>query len=428
MFVCEAISGIDDVAVFYNIVGLPETTTTTTSSTTSSSSSTTTTTTTATSSTTSSSSSTTTTTTTEATSTTTSSSSSTTTTTTTTEATSTTTSSSTTSSSSSTTTTVASSSTTSSSSSGSSPGSTLMATSSLSSSESTALPSLSLSLNTSSSFEMIITSSLSVLTSSGLSISTSIETLTTSTSQFPTSFSQSLSTTSSIQTSSITTTLSSPSRLSPTSSNAITGSVIATNLPNVDNYAFIGCLGSPSGYESFVQVGQDPNMTQERCVNLSQGRQYGGVFNDTCFVSDSLQRTALLTAASCNLPCPGNAGQICGGLANATTLGRRTYYGSQVSRRAAPPNILLTLFGRVETLGSTTIPSNSGPSGSTIGPPLSSVSLVPLSGSSSLNSPTLPDPSSLVTLENMPTGFSSVSLSLDGVEPIVTSGTTTRIR
>lgn len=160
-------------------------------------------------------------------------------------------------------------------------------------------------------------------------------------------------------------------------------------------------------------------LLQSLCFNI----QYS-----TCFVSDSLQGTALLTAASCNLPCPGNAGQICGGLTNATTLGRRTYYGPQVSRRAAPPNILLTVFGRVETFGSTTIPSNAGPSGSTIGPPLSSVSPVPVSGSSSLNSPTLPNPSSLVTLENIPPGFSSVSLPLDGVEPIVTSGTTTRIR
>ncbi|WQF90256.1 Putative carbohydrate-binding WSC [Colletotrichum destructivum] len=476
MFICEAISGVDDVAVFYNIVGLtlPQTTTITTSSTTSSSSSTTTTTTTtteATSTTTSSSSSTTTTATTESTSTTTSSSSSTATTTTTTTATSSTSSSSSTtttadtsstssssstatttttttatsstsssssttttadtsstSSSSSTTTTAATSLTASSSTSDSSPGSTLMATSSLLSSESTTLLSPSFSPNTSSSFEMTITSSLSVLPSSGLSTSTSLETLTTSTSQFSTSFSQSLSTTSSIQTPSITATLSSSSRLSLTSSNSITGSVVATNLPNVDNYAFIGCLGSPSGFGSFVQVGQDPNMTQERCVNLSQGRQYGGVFNDTCFVSDLLQGTALFPAASCNLPCPGNAGQICGGLTNATTLGRRSYYGPQVSRRAASPNILLTLFGRVETVGSTTIPSNAGPSGSTIGPPLSSVSPVPLSGSSSLNSPTLPNPSSLVTLENLPPGFSSVSLTLGGVEPIVTSGTTTRIR
>ncbi|KZL67294.1 glycoside hydrolase, partial [Colletotrichum tofieldiae] len=169
-------------------------------------------------------------------------------------------------------------------------------------------------------------------------------------------------------------------------------------------------------------------MTQERCVNLSQGRQYGGVFNDTCFVSDFLQGTALTPVANCNLPCPGNTGQICGGLANATTLRRRSYHGPQVSRRAAPPTILLTLFGRVETLGSTMIPGNTGPSGLTISPPPSSVSPGPLSGSSSLNSPSSTNPSSLVTLESLPPGLSSVSLPSGGVNTITTTGTDTQTR
>ncbi|KAL0932382.1 glycoside hydrolase [Colletotrichum truncatum] len=169
-------------------------------------------------------------------------------------------------------------------------------------------------------------------------------------------------------------------------------------------------------------------MTQERCVLLSQGRQYGGVFNDTCYASDFLQGTVLTLVSSCDLPCPGNAGQICGGLTNATTLRRRNYYGQQISRRAAPPTVLLTLFGRVGNIGSTDIPSNAGPSGPAIGPSPSSAAPIPLPGSSSLNVPPLQIPSSLVTLENFPPGLPSVSLPSGGATTIITGRTATQTR
>ncbi|KAL0940590.1 uncharacterized protein CTRU02_203353 [Colletotrichum truncatum] len=88
-------------------------------------------------------------------------------------------------------------------------------------------------------------------------------------------------------------------------------------------------------------------MTQQRCIALAQGRRYAGVVFDTCYGSENLDETVFVPGNSCNVPCPGDNTQVCGGNAaatNSTRLRARRQPKQQLSKRAAPPNVLLTIF------------------------------------------------------------------------------------
>jgi hypothetical protein len=50
-------------------------------------------------------------------------------------------------------------------------------------------------------------------------------------------------------------------------------------LPFIGSYEYNGCLGSSSGYPSFTEVLNDPNMSTVECVSLAAGSKYVGVFN-----------------------------------------------------------------------------------------------------------------------------------------------------
>ncbi|KAK7394041.1 hypothetical protein QQX98_013172 [Neonectria punicea] len=77
-------------------------------------------------------------------------------------------------------------------------------------------------------------------------------------------------------------TASSNSSATTTSSLAATPSASepTTNLPTVDGYTFVGCLGSEAGYPSFDEVGRSDDMTPALCVSLSQGRTYIGIIDE----------------------------------------------------------------------------------------------------------------------------------------------------
>ncbi|TKW53309.1 hypothetical protein CTA1_2361 [Colletotrichum tanaceti] len=145
-----------------------------------------------------------------------------------------------------------------------------------------------------------------------------------------------------------------------------------TNLPSFNNFVLRGCLTSPSGYQPFDLIGLDPAMTQQRCVSLAQGqgRRYAGVYNDTCYGSDSLVATDFVPLGSCNTLCPGDNTLICGGVIE---LRRRDGSGGHAAKRAAPANVLLTLFEAIIGQPGSTTTSNvpETPSG---GPPISGTS------------------------------------------------------
>ncbi|KAJ0160347.1 hypothetical protein CTA2_8123 [Colletotrichum tanaceti] len=119
----------------------------------------------------------------------------------------------------------------------------------------------------------------------------------------------------------------------------------ASNIPSIASHVFLGCQGSAAGYPSFTEVGRDAAMTPEMCITLVQGRRYAGVYLDVCYGSESLDATTLVPEVDCNLRCPGNVGRFCGGNVAGTSPPVRRDAGPHVSRRAAPANVLLTIYG-----------------------------------------------------------------------------------
>ncbi|KAI0008572.1 glycoside hydrolase family 16 protein [Xylariaceae sp. FL0662B] len=159
----------------------------------------------------------------------------------------------------------------------------------------------------------------------------------------------------------------------------------------INDYTLLGCFGSAGGYQSFSQIASVPNMDNEACVGSCKGRKYAGVYNDTCYCADALGDAAAVANALCDTPCPGNGGEICGGvldpsemtgagLSNSTlrtnyTLGGNTTLSPRYHhRRAAPPTILLTLYG---DLSSASVPADAPAMGGSLDLPPSSSTTTP---------------------------------------------------
>ncbi|KAK2769599.1 hypothetical protein CKAH01_15135 [Colletotrichum kahawae] len=136
-----------------------------------------------------------------------------------------------------------------------------------------------------------------------------------------------------------------------------------SNVPVINNHAFRGCLGSQAGYPSFNEIGRDAAMTPQRCIELVGSLRYAGVFFDTCYGSDFLDSASFVPTEGCRTLCPGDVQQICGGsVATNITRLRARHFRSQVSKRAVPVSVLLTIYERVDSFvvtpgtSTTTIP------------------------------------------------------------------------
>ncbi|OLN95696.1 Endo-1,3(4)-beta-glucanase-like protein 2 [Colletotrichum chlorophyti] len=114
----------------------------------------------------------------------------------------------------------------------------------------------------------------------------------------------------------------------------------------IGEYAFLGCYGSATGFLTFAPRSSANDMTLEKCVNLCTPERYAGVRQSECFCADDLDPDTRAEAdrALCNIPCPGNTTQLCGGTTNVSPAPSRLM---QLHRRAAPANYLLTIYGRV---------------------------------------------------------------------------------
>ncbi|TVY67987.1 hypothetical protein Focb16_v002388 [Fusarium oxysporum f. sp. cubense] len=102
-----------------------------------------------------------------------------------------------------------------------------------------------------------------------------------------------------------------------------------SNIDTIREYTYKGCLGSADGYPNFNLVGSGANMTTASCVALARGRAYVGIYDRSCYASDSLDATSLpfLWWSGC-------------------ILFERRWVGPRkaLDTRAAPANILLTLY------------------------------------------------------------------------------------
>ncbi|KAL5586162.1 hypothetical protein FOBRF1_016032 [Fusarium oxysporum] len=133
----------------------------------------------------------------------------------------------------------------------------------------------------------------------------------------------------------------SPSDAPPATSSPVDG---PSNVDTIRGYTYKGCLGSADGYPSFNLVGSSANMTTASCVALARGRAYVGIYDRSCYASDSLDATSLVLNRRCDIPCPGDSSHFCGGLVVSSSERRWVGPRKALNTRAAPANILLTLY------------------------------------------------------------------------------------
>ncbi|EXK28321.1 hypothetical protein FOMG_15307 [Fusarium oxysporum f. sp. melonis 26406] len=117
-----------------------------------------------------------------------------------------------------------------------------------------------------------------------------------------------------------------------------------SNINTIRGYTYKGCLGSADGYPSFNLVGSGANMTTASCVALARGWAYVGIYDRSCYASDSLDATSLVLNGRCDIPCPGDSSHFCSGLVVSSSERRWVGPRKALDTRAAPANILLTLY------------------------------------------------------------------------------------
>ncbi|ROT40205.1 hypothetical protein SODALDRAFT_272464 [Sodiomyces alkalinus F11] len=115
----------------------------------------------------------------------------------------------------------------------------------------------------------------------------------------------------------------------------------------IGEYANLGCVSSENGFATFEFVGADSGMTPEMCVGRCTPSRYAGVHHDQCICADELDGSTRATSdrTQCDIPCPGNEDEFCGGIASSPSP-------SQPQRRQnggfnADAATLINLYGMV---------------------------------------------------------------------------------
>ncbi|KAI1264204.1 glycoside hydrolase family 16 protein [Xylariaceae sp. FL1019] len=168
----------------------------------------------------------------------------------------------------------------------------------------------------------------------------------------------------------------------------------------INEWSLLGCFGSLAGYQSFSKSASFPTMDNEACVASCASHNYAGVEGEDCYCADILGDARAVGNDMCDIPCPGNPMEFCGGLLEAGEQGsssstgmgialtNSTIYGNgtssnstslrnplRVDKRAAPSNILLTVYGKMTdddlppgapAMGGPAGPSSTDPKGETV--------------------------------------------------------------
>ncbi|KAF4439693.1 hypothetical protein FACUT_3948 [Fusarium acutatum] len=106
---------------------------------------------------------------------------------------------------------------------------------------------------------------------------------------------------------------------------------------SIDAFALFGCVGSSDGFPTFELAESDTSMDLDQCSTLCQGRAYFGVYDTDCYCGDEVdgEATARVELDSCDIECPGDVSQICGGDAQRRRMHRR---------QTIPSDRLLTVY------------------------------------------------------------------------------------
>ncbi|KAJ0161756.1 hypothetical protein CTA2_5649, partial [Colletotrichum tanaceti] len=151
------------------------------------------------------------------------------------------------------------------------------------------------------------------------------------------------------------------------STSASASASVSPNPVNVGGFTLLGCYGSPSSYPTFTLQLSAESMTIDRCTAACPAdKRYAALFGSDCFCGDTIDdvNEQLRPEAECNIPCPGNPRQRCGGRNAGAIL--------KAKRQIIPSDIRFSIYVRVGA-----VVSVSGSVTVTITAPTTSGSMLP---------------------------------------------------
>ncbi|RKL35923.1 hypothetical protein BFJ72_g8623 [Fusarium proliferatum] len=106
-------------------------------------------------------------------------------------------------------------------------------------------------------------------------------------------------------------------------------------------FSLFGCVGSTAGFPSFTLAQSSESMDLEICADLCTGRAYFGVYDTACYCGDVIDAadTSRVTLDLCDIECPGDDTQFCGGDSRSAKLHRR---------QNVPNSRLLTVYAAAD--------------------------------------------------------------------------------
>ncbi|KAF4498948.1 hypothetical protein FAGAP_4895 [Fusarium agapanthi] len=125
------------------------------------------------------------------------------------------------------------------------------------------------------------------------------------------------------------------------SSASSTSTSIAAGFPgDVGVFNLFGCAGSTAGFPTYTLVESSALMDLDVCAGLCEGRAYFGVHDTACYCGDlyDFDSTVWYNLNQCDIECPGDKTQFCGGeVENKLQV-----------RQAISSSILLILYAKAE--------------------------------------------------------------------------------
>ncbi|KAF4946136.1 hypothetical protein FGADI_11414 [Fusarium gaditjirri] len=107
---------------------------------------------------------------------------------------------------------------------------------------------------------------------------------------------------------------------------------------DVGDFTLFGCVASTAGFPTFTLAQSNPDMDLNMCSTLCTGRPYFGVHYTACYCGDEIVAASRVGLDQCDIECPGNSTQFCGGEISSKLR----------ARQAIPSNILLTVYVATE--------------------------------------------------------------------------------
>lgn len=106
----------------------------------------------------------------------------------------------------------------------------------------------------------------------------------------------------------------------------------------IGDFAFFGCVGSVDNFPTFSLIASSEFMDLEMCTSYCGNQTFAGVYDGDCYCGSQVDGalTERVPTGQCDVPCPGDDTENCGGIREGATLARR--------QAAVPNTILLTVY------------------------------------------------------------------------------------